>query len=156
MEISRSHDLPAPPAEVAAFVSDLSRWPDWFALHKGWSGDIPTEARVGTKFKHKVRVLGVPGDVSWEVTDLQEPSRFALKGKGPSRTSVGIDFVIAAREDGSTIAFTASMGGLVLRPVEGMLRDWLDVRIDRTLAALERELGQRAAPSSAGRQNLRR
>lgn len=80
IEITRSCDVAASPDDVAAFVTDLQRWPDWFALHKGWSDDkIPTEARKGVKFKHKVRVLGLPGDVTWEVEDLQPPERFVLK-----------------------------------------------------------------------------
>lgn len=137
MRISRQHELPATPAEVGAVVSDLSRWPEWFALHKGWSGDVPGVARVGTRFRHAVRVLGVPGDVTWEVVALDEPYRYVLKGKGPSRTSMGLEVDVAEAPAGSRIAFDATIGGLLIKPVEGLLRDWLDVRVERTLTSLE-------------------
>lgn len=142
MEITRSAVLPAAPDEVAALVADLSRWPEWFALWKGWSGEPPSgPPRVGTQFKHKVRVLGVPGDMSWAVVELDIPHRVRLEGKGPSRTSAKLDVGIEpAGDGGSKIELTCDLGGLVLKPVEGQLRTWLDVRIERTLASLERLL----------------
>ncbi|MEV4422209.1 SRPBCC family protein [Patulibacter sp. NPDC049589] len=143
IEITRTRDVPGTPEEVAAVVADLEGWPGWFALHKGWSGAIPTTSAVGVKFKHKVRVLGVPGEVAWEVTELDVPRRFVLKGKGPSRTSMGIDFRISARDGGSTVSFTATIGGLAIKPIEGRLKTWLEARADRTLDGLERVLGER-------------
>lgn len=137
MKIARERDLPASPADVGALVGDLSRWPEWFALHKGWHGDVPGAARVGTRFKHHVRVLGVPGQVTWEVVDLDEPFRYVLKGKGPSRTNMGLDVQVVEIADGSRIVIDASIGGLVIKPVEGQLRTWLDVRVERTLTSLE-------------------
>lgn len=137
MKISRERDLAASPADVGALVGDLSRWPEWFALHKGWAGDVPAAARVGTRFSHNVRVLGVPGQVTWEVVDLEEPHRYVLKGRGPSRTSMGLDVRVAGIAAGSRIAVDATLGGLLIKPVEGQLRTWLDVRVERTLTSLE-------------------
>jgi carbon monoxide dehydrogenase subunit G len=136
-EITRSRDVAAPPDEVAAFVCDLERWPEWFALHKGWLGDVPSDVRVGTRFKHAVRILGVPADVTWEVARLDLPGRIVLKGRGSKRTSTEVDFRIAPHGGGSRIELAAQVGGLVLKPVEGQLRGWLDVRVDRTLDRLE-------------------
>jgi carbon monoxide dehydrogenase subunit G len=136
-DITRTRDIAAPPEEVAAFVCDLARWPEWFALHKGWIGDVPGEARVGTTFKHKVRILGVAADVTWEVVRLDLPERIVIKGKGSKRTSTEVDFRIAPHGGGSRIELAAQVGGLVLKPVEGQLRGWLDVRVDRTLDRLE-------------------
>lgn len=141
IEITRSRDVPGTPEDVAAVVVDLERWPEWFALHKGWSGPIPTEARVGVQFKHQVRVLGLPGDVTWKVTDLDLPRSVVLKGKGPSRSSMGVDFRVTPRDGGSTVAFTATIGGLALKPIEGRLKPWIEARADRTLDGLERVLG---------------
>lgn len=135
--ITESRDVPGTPEQVADLVADLSRWPEWFALHKGWIGEPPTTARVGATFKHKVRVLGVPADVEWKVVELDLPRRVVLKGKGSKRTSMEIDFRIAPREDGSRIEIVAQVGGLVLKPVDGQLKSWLDVRVQRTLDSLD-------------------
>ena len=142
IEITRSRDVPGTPDEVAAVVVDLERWPAWFALHTGWSGPIPTEARVGAEFKHKVRVLGLPGDVTWKVTTLDLPRNVVLKGKGPSRSNMGVDFRVAPRDGGSTVAFTATIGGLAIKPFEGTLKPWVEARADRTLDGLERVLAE--------------
>lgn len=136
IEISREADVPGKPDQVAGLVSDLERWPEWFALHKGWVGEVPDEAAVGVRFRHKVRLLGVPGEVTWEVVELEPPSRFVLEGKGSSRTSMKVDFRIAAAETGSRVAFTAELGGLALRPFKGQVEDFLVVRAERSLAAL--------------------
>lgn len=145
IEITRTRDVPGTPDDVAAVVADLERWPDWFALHKGWSGPIPTEARKGVKFKHKVRVLGVNGEVAWEVTELDPPRRFVLKGKGPSRSNMGVDFRVTERAGGSTVAFTATIGGLAIKPIEGLLKGWIEARADRTVDGLDRVLTERQA-----------
>lgn len=136
-DITRARDVPGTPDQVAALVTDLSRWPEWFALHKGWAGDIPQTAAVGVKFKHKVRVLGVPADVTWEVVQLDLPARVVLKGKGSKRTNMEVDFRIEPRDGGSHVIIAAQVGGLALKPVDGQLKRWLDVRVDRTLNSLE-------------------
>jgi len=139
IEISRDIDVDAGPDAVEDLVSDLGRWPEWFALHKGWSGDEPTgQAALGTRFKHKVRVMGVTGDVGWEVVEHEPGERVVLKGKGPSRSNMEVDFRIAARDGGgSTLSFTAKIGGLALRPFEGQVKPWLNVRVERTVASLQ-------------------
>ncbi|PTL59746.1 SRPBCC family protein [Paraconexibacter algicola] len=142
IEISQDIDVDATPEEAAALVADLPRWPEWFALHKGWSGDEPTgPAGKGTTFKHRIRVMGVSGDVTWKVAESDPPRRFRLEGKGPSRSNMEVDFRIAPRAGGgSTLSFTAKIGGLALRPFEGQIKPWLMVRVDRTTDALQQLL----------------
>jgi carbon monoxide dehydrogenase subunit G len=142
IEITRTRDVPGTPEEVAATVADLERWPEWFALHKGWSGPVPTSAAVGVKFKHKVRVLGVPGDVAWKVARLDLPRSVVLDGKGPSLSKMGVDFRVVPRDGGSTVSFKATISGLALKPFEGLLQGWIEVRADRTLDGLERVLAE--------------
>jgi carbon monoxide dehydrogenase subunit G len=143
IEITRSREVPGTPDDVAAVVTDLEGWPAWFALHKGWSGPVPTEARRGVTFRHGVRVLGLNGEVRWEVVELDPPGRFVLKGKGPSRSNMGVDFRVTPSGQGSTVAFTATIGGLAIKPVEGVLKGWIEVRADRTLDGLDRVLRER-------------
>ena len=136
VEISRQLTLNATPDAIAEVLVDLDHWPDWFALHKGWAGAAPGRASKGLTFKHKVRVLGVPGDIEWTVTDLDVPDHFAVKGKGSNRTNAEIDFRVTPAGHGSDVAFTAKLGGLTLKPFEGMVKTWLDVRVERTVNAL--------------------
>lgn len=142
MEIERTTVVAASPDEVAAFVTDLERWPEWFALWKGWSKDVPQgPARKGVRFKHKVRILGVPADVEWEVVEVDLPGTVRLKGKSMSRTSTEVDFRSRAVDGGTEIAVRAKLGGMALIPVKGQLKPWLEARVDRTIDGLQRELG---------------
>jgi acetyl-CoA C-acetyltransferase len=122
---------------------DLPRWPEWFALHKGWVGEVPQRAGVGERFKHRVRILGVPGEIEWTVTELEFPSHFAIRGKGTSRTGAEIDFSVSPQEAGSVVEFVAKLKGLTLKPFEGIVKPWLEVRAERTVTALREQLSAR-------------
>ncbi len=136
MKIARDGELPASPADVGNVLTDLPRWEEWFAMHKGWSDPPPPRAHAGARFKHAVRVMGVPGDVSWRIVDFDMPDRCFLEGKGPSRSSLALEIRVVPVAAGSRIAFDATIGGLLIKPVEGPLRNWLDTGIDRTLTNL--------------------
>lgn len=142
VEIVRQLDFDAPPDRIGDVLADLERWPQWFALHKGWAGPVPTEVAVGSKFKHKVRFLGVPGEIEWTVAELNVPWRFRLTGKGTSRTGAEIDFTVSTAGEASRVALDAKLTGLAIKPFEGMIRPWLDVRVERTVNALRDQLSQ--------------
>lgn len=140
-DVTREREVAAPPEAVAEVIVDLPRWDEWFALHKGWSQDPPPRAEVGVHFRHRVRILGVPAEITWEVTEVDAPHRFAMKGKGSQRTSAAVRFEVTPVAAGSLISIEADIGGLVLRPVKGQLRSWLDPRIERTLDGIEARIG---------------
>lgn len=142
IEISREREVPGAREDVAALVCDLERWPEWFVLHKGWIGEVPSEAEIGLRFRHKVRALGIPGEVTWEITDLDVPARFAARGKGTSGAKMEVDFRIWERDGGSCVAFTAKIGGFALRPLKGQLEPWLGTRADRSLDRLSALLAE--------------
>jgi hypothetical protein len=143
-DVTRDHEVPVPPEAVSAVVQDLPGWPSWFALHKGWVEDPPARAALGVRFRHRVRVLGVPAEMAWEVVELDPPRRFAIKGKGSQRTNATVVVDVVPLDGGrSRIRIEAEIGGLVLRPVKGQLRSWLEPRVQRTLAALEAEARER-------------
>jgi hypothetical protein len=145
-DVTRDHDVPAPPEAVAAVIVDLPRWPEWFALHKGWVEDPPPVVRTGVRFRHRMRILGVPADITWEAVEVDSPRRFAMKGKGSQRTNASVVFTVQPSGAGSLIRLEVDIGGLVLKPVKGQLRGWLEPRIERTLAALEVEAQARTDP----------
>ncbi|MBA2349263.1 MAG: SRPBCC family protein [Solirubrobacterales bacterium] len=136
MKILREGDLPASPAAVLEVLADLPRWEEWFAMHKGWSSPPPARAETGARFKHRVRVLGAPGEVSWKILAFDAPGSCVLEGKGPSRTSLGLEIRVVPADAGSHITFDATIGGLLVKPIESQLRNWLDTGIDRTLTNL--------------------
>jgi hypothetical protein len=143
VEIAKRLELPAPPDRVGEVLVDLPRWPEWFALHKGWVGEPPARAAEGARFTHRVRILGVPGEIAWTVTELDFPARFAIKGKGSSRTGAEIAFEVSPADDGSAVRFVARMTGLALKPFEGIVKPWIEVRAERTVNGLREQLAER-------------
>lgn len=135
-DVTREREVAAPPEAIAEVILDLPRWDEWFALHKGWVEDPPPRAEVGVEFRHRVRILGVPADITWKVLEADVPRRFAMKGKGSQRTNAAVSFEVTPVAAGSRISIEADIGGLVLRPVKGQLRSWLDPRVERTLDAI--------------------
>jgi hypothetical protein len=140
VQIVRQLEFDAAPERISGVLADLEHWPEWFALHKGWAGPVPAEVAVGTKFKHKVRFLGVPGEIEWTVVELTPPWRFRLTGKGTSRTGAEIDFTVSPVGEESSVALDAKLSGLALKPFEGMIKPWLDVRVERTVNGLRERL----------------
>jgi carbon monoxide dehydrogenase subunit G len=136
IDITRERDVAGTPEHVAKFIWDLERWPEWFALHEGWAGPAPTTAEEGARFRQRIKVLGIPGEMAWTVVEVDAPSRLVLKGKGTSRTGAEVDFQIKPANGGSQIAFTAKLSGLALRPLKGKLETWVEERADRTLDKL--------------------
>ena len=140
VEIRRQLEFDAPPERIGDVLVDLDQWPDWFALHKGWAGPVPDQVELGTTFKHKVRILGVPGEMEWTVDELVRPWRFHLKGRGTSRTAAEIDFTVSRLGGASQVALDAKLTGLAIKPFEGLIRPWLEVRVERTVASLREQL----------------
>src|SRR4051794_39546920 len=139
-DVVRERKVAAPPEAVADVIVDLPGWPEWFALHKGWVEDPPAVAEPGVRFRHRVRILGVPAEIEWEVIEVDVPHRFSMKGKGSQRTNASVVFIVEPVDAGSLILIEADVGGLVLRPFKSQLHSWLDPRIERTLDALEARL----------------
>lgn len=135
-DVIREAEISASPEAITTVIADLPNWPAWFALHKGWIEEPPAVAAVGVTFRHRVRVLGVPAEMTWEVTEAEPPYRFAMRGKGSQRTNAAVTFVVEPSGTGSRVHIEADIGGLVLRPVKGQLRSWLAPRVQRTLDAL--------------------
>src|ERR1700739_4730761 len=103
VEIVRQFEFDAMPERIGDVLVDLEGWPQWFALHKGWAGPVPTEVAVGTQCKRRGRCLGVPGDIEWPAAELILPSRFRLSGKGMGRTGAEIEFAVSTAGEASRV-----------------------------------------------------
>jgi hypothetical protein len=134
--VTKDLQLTATPEDVVGFLLDLSRWEDWFVLHRTWLSPLPTEVKVGTRLKQRIRIIGVPGDISWTVTMLEAPDRIRLAGRGSARTSIDLDFHLMPTYPGTRISFTARLGGLALAPLKARLAPEVAVKAERSLMLL--------------------
>ena len=121
--VSDSIDIPAPPDQVVGTIADLDSWEDWLVIHVGFSEGKPESVAPGATFKERVKILGMPGEVEWTVTDmdLSDPGQIAMDGKGPMGTKMVAKFTVASEGAGTKVSYDASYGGAALTPLMGQL-----------------------------------
>ena len=121
--VSDSIEIAAPPEQVVGTIADLDTWGDWLVIHAGFSEGKPDTIAPGTKFKERVKILGMPGEVEWTVTDMElsDPGVIAMDGIGPMGTKMEAKFSIASEGEGTKVSYDASYGGAALTPLLGQL-----------------------------------
>jgi carbon monoxide dehydrogenase subunit G len=118
VNVTDSIELTAPPEQVVEVISSLNRWPEWLTIHVGFGDGVPDEISAGTTFKQKVKILGMPGEVDWTVTEVDEPRRVAMEGKGPMGTEMRTTFRLEPTDGGGTqVHYDAEFGGAALTPL---------------------------------------
>lgn len=119
--VSKSAEVPAPPEEVWAKIADLESAAEWIAVHDSYPEGVPAEVQAGTTFKEKVKIMGMPGEVTWTVKDIEENSRLSMEGAGPMGTQLANTITVASSGEGSTVTFQSEFGGPALAAMEGPL-----------------------------------
>jgi acetyl-CoA C-acetyltransferase len=109
-EVTRSIDIDAAPAELWALLSDLSRYGEWNEVHAGFP-DGPPELAEGVRFREKVTIMGMPGEATWRVTEVQEASRIVLDGDGPMGIKLAMRLEVAAGDGATTVTMTSAFDG---------------------------------------------
>src|SRR5690606_32506809 len=84
---SKQTKVDASPDAVWAKLTDASSYGDGLATHVGYP-DGPPELAEGAQFKEKVTIMGMPGEVDWTVTKLEEGSAVEMEGAGPMGTKL--------------------------------------------------------------------
>ncbi len=98
-------------------VTDLGRIGDWLAMHQGWRGDAPSGAAEGVRFVQKVKLMGIPADLAWEVAEAGD-RRMGMRGTGPMGLTIGLWVSLVPAGAGTLVAVDAGVGG---DPVSGPL-----------------------------------
>src|SRR5699024_2352479 len=127
-EVERLVD--APGERAVRLVTELSRIPDWLSLHGGWRGDAPGPATVGLEFTEQIAIMGIPADVAWTVTRVDEQA-VALAGQGPMGLLLALEFEVEATDDGAVVRCRAGFGG---DPVTGPMGASLTKAVGEELA----------------------
>jgi hypothetical protein len=117
--ISKTVELPASAGDVWKVVTDLDRYGEWLTIHAGWPQGVPT-LEQGSEFVQTLRLMGMPADVKWTVTDLVDGERFSLDGEGPMGAQMKTTWTVSAANGSSRIAYDAEFGG---GAIEGPMGD---------------------------------
>src|SRR3954468_6579318 len=97
--VSRSIDVAAPPDAAFALATDPSRFGEWLTIHDGWpQGEPPGTPEQGSSFVQKVKIMGMPADVSWTVQEL-DGTRLVMNGAGPMGATLSSTISVTAAGD---------------------------------------------------------
>jgi len=118
-EVSRSAELPAPPERAWEIFSDISRYGEWNETHDGFP-DGPPELATGTTFREKVTIMGMPGEATWKITDIEPAKRLVMDGDGPMGIKLAMRLELAPENDGTRVTMVSSFDG---PPLEGPMGD---------------------------------
>jgi carbon monoxide dehydrogenase subunit G len=139
MTVTSQIELPVDPTAVWVVLSDPHRLGDWLTNHLGFSGDVPTDANEGADYVEKVRVLGMPNEVRWVVTVVEEERRIVQEGKGPMGIAIRGEYTLEPEGEGTRLVLSQSFSGATVFAIKGQLEREVQKILDDSLAKL-REL----------------
>jgi carbon monoxide dehydrogenase subunit G len=108
--ISRSLEFDKTPEEIWAVTSDMDRYGDWNLTHTDFPDGTP-QLEQGASFREKVTIMGMPGEATWTVAELDAPHKVVLDGQGPMGVKLGSKLELAPNGDGTSVTMEASFDG---------------------------------------------
>jgi hypothetical protein len=139
VSVTTSIELKADAPAVWAVLSDLGNLGAWVSNHAGYVGAAPTTLAAGTEYTERIRVMGMPSDVAWTVSGLDEGRRLAQEGRGPMGIGIDAEYTVEPTADGSRLTVSQSFSGGALFAVKSQLEREVKTAQESSLARL-REL----------------
>ena len=110
-KVSVSTQVPAGVEKVWQLAVDLPREGEWNSMHEGFSGDVPTVLGEGTTYRQRVKLMGMPAEITWRVTTAQAPGLLEQKGDGPMGVTAINRWLIEPSETGSNVTLEMEFAG---------------------------------------------
>ena len=121
VSVTTSIDLAADAPAVWGRLVDLASMGTWVASHAGFVGGAPQSVAPGTEYTERIKVLGMPNDVRWTISTLEDGRRFAQEGRGPMGISIDAEYLVEPTTDGSRLTISQGFSGGALFAVKGQL-----------------------------------
>jgi hypothetical protein len=136
-DVTVTADIDATPEQVWAVLANPATWGDWVEIHQGFVGEAPSGFAPGGAFVQRVRVMGMPADVRWTITGLQEPVRLELEGAGPMGIGLRAEYRVDQRTKGSTVTAHMDFKGAAVMMVGSQLENEVGPSLRGSLAKLK-------------------
>ncbi len=121
MGVTSQADIKADAGAVWAVLVNAAGLGDWVTNHLGFSGQAPTELQQGDEYTEKMRVLGMPNEVRWTVTELAAGERMVQRGKGPMGISIRGEYSVQPADVGVRVTLDQSFSGAAVFAIKGQL-----------------------------------
>lgn len=129
-------DVPAAPGQVWPVLSQPSSVGRWQTTHLGYAGTEPAAFTKGTVFVQKVRVMGMPAEVTWTVADVAVASHLAMTGRGPLGITLLSSYHLEPAGGGTRVQLSQEVIGSAVAAVAGQLEREIKDAQERSLARL--------------------
>ena len=142
-KVSASTQSAAGPDQVWQLAVDLPRYPEWLTMHDAFTSDVPETLDEGVAYKQRVKMMGMPAEIAWRVTEAAAPSKLELFGDGPMGIKSRQPFHDRARPTtGTKITFEMEFNGPALAgPMAKMAEKNAGVAAEQSLAKFNALLG---------------
>jgi hypothetical protein len=141
-KVSVSTQVPAGAEKVWQLAVDLPREGEWNSMHEGFTGDVPEVLTEGASFKQRVKLMGMPAEIAWRVTEAAAPGRLELKGDGPMGVTAINRWLIEPAGGGSQITLEMEFSGATLAgPMAMMVEKQARSATEKSLARFAALLG---------------
>lgn len=108
----------------------------WQTTHLGYGGVEPTAFTPGTTFVQRVRVMGMPAEVSWTVAEVTEGSRLSMTGRGPMGITLLSSYDVEPAGTGSRVRLSQEVSGAAIAAVGSQLQRELKSAQEQSLEKL--------------------
>lgn len=135
--VSVSVSAAATPEKVWSVLADPSRFSSWVDNHQGFIGEPPTAFAPGSAFGQRLRVMGMPADVTWTVESSEEPERLTLKGNGPMGIGLLATYAVEAAGAGSTVTTSLEFSGAAVMAVGAQIEREVGASLETSLGKLK-------------------
>jgi acetyl-CoA C-acetyltransferase len=129
-------EVAATPEEVIALARDVARWPEWFALHDGWSHGPPETLEPGAAFAQRIKIMGIPAEINWTVR-VVDATATRFDGTGRMGMTMSLFVEVGAMPGGARVWIDLGMDGDPLRgPMGATVQRAVQESITASAAAL--------------------
>ncbi len=135
--VSAEIEIAASPERTWAVLADPTGFSSWVENHLGFVGQPPVAYAPGNSFVQRIRVMGMPTDVSWTVDGLEAPKRVVLKGAGPMGIGLTASYVVTPVGEGSSVRARYEFSGVAVFAIAGQLDREVGGQLRTSLAALK-------------------
>ncbi|RDI68132.1 type II toxin-antitoxin system Rv0910 family toxin [Nocardia pseudobrasiliensis] len=114
-------ELPKPPEQVWALLTNRTRYGEWLTVHAAWDGGSATGFEVGATFTQRLQLDGPPAPVVWIVTTYEPGANLELSGRGATDFRARLSYTVAATRSGSVVELVLELFGGALDGSVGKL-----------------------------------
>jgi carbon monoxide dehydrogenase subunit G len=109
--VNETITVSAGPEKAWEFLANPARYEEWLTMHDGWSGQPPTELRVGTAFQERVKLMGMVNKINWTVEAYDPPRSVTMSGTGLAGVRSTFVLSVTPTEEGAAITIDAEFTG---------------------------------------------